>query len=201
MIARREGAVFDDYQAKVLSAIEFFTAGYTVTATRGHSDPVEQLRVIEKYARADGVLLKPFAADNVYDKVFDADEGEEIYLWQPAWSALLNLYHETRGEKGKKINPPLLAKCLRDYVNSAGVNQRGKLIAPSPHIAGGRSGTWPIDFSGNILLADGSRMTSLDIVADIMHEAQLSGVAIANITKEVGNNCVHIDLKKEAGNG
>lgn len=196
MIERKEGAEFDPYQEKVLESIEFFTTGYTIKATRGHSSPLDQLRIIEYYAQQDGVLLKPFVHDNLYDQVFDADENEKIYLWQHAWSALLNLYHITDGKKGKKINPPLLARCLRDYVNYAGVNQRGRAIPPSPHIAGGKNGTWPIDFSGKIKLADGSDMTSLDIVADILHEAQLSGVAISNITKEVGNNCVHIDLKK-----
>ena len=198
MITRKDDAVFDSYQEKILEAIEFFTTGYTIKATRGHSSPLDQLRIIEYYAQQDGVLLKPFERDNLYDRVFDQNENQEIYLWQPSWSALLNLYTITKGEKGKKINPPLAAICLREYVNSAGVDQRGKIINPSPHIAGGKSGAWPIDFSGKIKLADGSNMVSLDIVADIMHEAQLSGVAISNTTKEVGNNCVHIDLKKDA---
>jgi len=198
MIVRRDGAEFDTWQERVLEEIAFFTDGYTLTATRGHSSPLDQLRIIEQYARQHDVLLKPFVKDDLYTRVFDANENAEIYLWQHSWSALLNLYHITGGEKGKKINPPLAATCLRDYVNSAGVNQRGKTIVPSPHIAGGKNGAWPIDFSGNILLADGSKMTSLDIVADIMHEAQLSGVAISNITREPGNNCVHIDLKRAA---
>lgn len=197
MITRKEDAAFDSWQERILALIEPFSDGYTIKATRGHSSPMEQLRIIEFYAKRDGVLLKPFEHDNLYGRVFDRNENQEIYLWQPAWSALLNLYHITKGKKGKKINPPLAAICLRDYANSAGVNQRGKIIQPSPHIAGGKSGAWPIDFSGKILNSFGNELISLDIVADIMHEAQLSKVPITNITVEIGNNCVHIDLAKE----
>jgi len=196
MITRKEDAVFDSYQEKILEAIEFFSAGYTITATRGHSSPLEQLRIIEQYAIQDDVLLKPFKRDDVHTRIYDENEQQEIYLWQHAWSALLNLYTITKGEKGKLINPPLAAICLREYVRN-GVDMRGKIINPSPHISGGKSGAWPIDFSGKIKLSDGSKMTSLDIVADICHQAQLSGVAISNITKEIANNCVHIDLAKE----
>ena len=195
MITRKEDAVFDSYQEKILDAIEFFTTGYTITATRGHSSPLEQLRIVEFYARYDGVLLKPFVHDNLYDMA--EVDGKRVYLWQPTWSMLLHLYSKTNGEKGKLINPPLAAECLDDYWRG-GVNKKGMLINPSPHISGGRSGEWPIDFSGKIKLSDGSEMVSLDIVADICHQAQLSGVAISNITKEIANNCVHIDLAKEA---
>jgi hypothetical protein len=196
MIIRREGATFDEKQEKVLKDIEFFSVGYTLTATRGHSSPLEQLRIIEYYAKQDGVLLKPFVRDDLYSKAVVA--GNEVFLWQPTWSALLHLFHMSKGRKGKKINPPLAAECLDDYVGSAGVNMKGKIIYPSPHIAGGKSGMWPIDFSGRVTPTGGVELNSLDIVADVIHEAQLSGVPIKNITIEQGNNCVHVDLKEIA---
>lgn len=182
-IVRKEGAVFDEIQEELLDEIEFFSDGYTITASRGHSDPIDQLRLIERFAREDGVLLKPFARDILYNKT--VVDGEEIYLWVPTWRALLNLYHETLGKKGKLINPPLAAL------------YKGRLIQPSPHIVGGKSGIWPIDFSGRVKLRDGSKIQGLEIVIDILHQAQRSGVRISNVTKEVGNNCAHADFAKK----
>ena len=182
-IVRKEDAVFDEIQEELLDDIEFFSAGYTITATRGHSDPLEQLRLIERFAREDGVLLKSFVHDNLYDKI--VVDGEEVYAWVPTWRLLLDRYHATNGKQGKLINPPLAAL------------YKGRLIQPSPHIVGGKSGIWPIDFSGKVKLRDGSEIHGLDIVADILHQAQKSGVRISNITKETGNNCAHADFAKE----
>lgn len=196
MIIRKQGATFDEKQEKFLTDLEFFSVGYTITATRGHSSPLEQLRIIEYYAKQDGVLFKSFVRDDLYSTT--VVEGKTVFLWQSTWSALLGLFHTSKGRKGKKINPPLAAECLDDYVGSAGVNMKGKIIYPSPHIAGGKSGMWPIDFSGRVIPTGGIELISLDIVADVIHEAQLSGLPIKNITIEQGNNCVHVDLKEIA---
>ena len=182
-IVRKEGAVFDEIQEELLNDIEFFSDGYTITASRGHSAPLEQLRLIERFAREDGLLLKPFVHDNLYDK--QVIDGEEVYLWVPTWRALLDCYHATNGKKGKLINPPLAAL------------YKDRLIKPSPHIVGGVSGVYPIDFSGKVKLRDGSKIQGLDIVVDILHQAKRSGVRISNITKEVGNNCAHADFAKK----
>lgn len=103
--------------------------------TSGYRDSNDQLRVIRNYLKSKGLDKKyPNAMTcAVEDKL---SNGE--YVWQMAWSNLLNL--------GVIINPCMPAKCLMDYF-SKGVNKKGKLIGMTPHatkkafnIGGGANG-------------------------------------------------------------
>jgi len=55
------------------------------------------------------------------------DKANGLYVWQMAWSNLLNV--------GVIINPPYPAKVLMDYIRN-GVNRKGATINQTPHASG-----------------------------------------------------------------
>lgn len=83
----------------------------------------EQLDVIRKHLVVKGLAGKYESAMvcNVTDK-----DGEQ-YVWQKAWSNLLNI--------GVTISPPLAAMVLMDYAKDD-KNMNGKIMGGSPQIKG-----------------------------------------------------------------
>ena len=203
MIARTTHSPKLDYwQNAGLDSIEPYTEGYVVTVTRGHSLPIEQLNTIHKYAIANFDLAQfpEYEKGNLTDRT-TLEDGTEVYLWQRVWSELLRIFSATNGKKGAKINPPLAAVCLFDYIVN-NVNKKGQIISPSPHIGDVNESPKvkprPIDFSQKIVNeSTGEKTANIDLVASFMNEAKTNEVPIRNVTVEYANGCVHIDLMKE----
>lgn len=200
--------VLDYWQNWALDMVEPHTDGHSLVVTRGHSLPVDQLRTIERYGRSNGLLqsgrFPEFVRDDLASKI-DTSDGA-IYRWQRLWSELLRLYSETNGVHGAKINPPFAAVCLYNYVNVAGVNKKGMVIDPSPHIVdiavSPKDRPCPIDFSAKVDgVPDLALLVSIlkTAQADIQKQARRGyrGPQIRNITPEPANGCGHVDLTKE----
>lgn len=189
MIHILPGAKLDDKQKRVIYRIQEHTtaSAVTLTVTRGHSSPEEQLRKIESAALDNDCLFTEFAHDDLHAKVRVWRDGRELnaYAWQQTWSALLL--------KGYIINPPLTAVCLEHYIRASGEDMYMKSMDPSPHIKSD-----PIDFSGRIDRGMPTERVSLEQVTEILLKAKDSGAGIRYIKPEPKNVCVHIDLEKEA---
>jgi hypothetical protein len=177
MIKIKPNAVIDDYQQSVINDIEPHTIGHTLVVTRGHATPLSQLETIHDYAIMHNCLYPEFEAGNLYEKNIVIIDGlaKNVYLWQRTWSQLLNV--------GIIINPPVTAEVLSNYFKD-GVNKKGELILPSPHILSN-----PIDFSAKI---DG--IPNMKEVVSILTDAKTAGARIRVIKPEPKNGCVHIDL-------
>lgn len=134
------------------------------TVTSAVRTPEDQLRIIRKYLVSKGLDQK--YPEAMTAKITDRYEGQDEFVWQKAWSALLNI--------GVIINPPLAAVVLMDYVRG-GVNKKGQLIGMSPHTRG-----TAFDLSGT---------DSLRIVQGL----KLRG-AIKSYLIERENNCIHCDI-------
>src|SRR5574343_102586 len=200
MIVISPRAVLDDNQRKILDGIGKYTDNDTIYVTRGHSLPIDQLRHIEQYAIIHNCKFSEFEHDNLFDKVdiWINGENKNIYRWQQSWSMLLHLYWMTKGLRGALINPPFAEECLFDYFNN-GVNKKGQIINPSPHIKDLTcSRPCPIDFSqrinGQVVAGEmvGGK-ADIDRVAKIMDNARAGGVGIQDTVIERSNGCVHID--------
>jgi len=180
-ITIKPSANLDPYQLSVLKEIEPFSIGHEYKVSRGHDTPIGQLRTIKNFAVRNNLLFDEFEDDNVYDKVLISIDGlsKSIFTWQRTWSTLLS--------KGFIINPPVAAEALYDYVRN-GVNKKGQLILPSPHILSN-----PIDFSSRV---DG--IPNIAEVTIMLQHAKDGGAKIRYITPEVKNGCVHIDLSNIA---
>jgi len=189
MVTKKEGAVFDPYQESVISMIEDMFPNIGLTATRGHSTPIEQLHIIGGYTQ--GFHYPEFDAQDVHGESDVEYEGQMIRKpkWWRTWGEGLH--------RNIIANPPLAAIVPYDYFKD-GVNQKGMLKHASDHIKpvvlDFTKDTCPIDWSQKI---DGE--PDIERVATCMKQAKISGVPIANIKVEHGNGCVHIDLltKKE----
>jgi len=187
-------AILDDRQKRVIFAVQehTVTAGVTLTVTRGHSTPVEQLKTIERYARDMNCLFSEFVPGNVHDKTTVWRGGKELqaYCWQQTWSALLF--------RGVIINPPLAAVCLEHYVNASGVDMNGQIIYPSPHIKDVNDPQpCPIDFSARVDRGTKAERVDIKLVTEILTKAKAAGAGIRFIKPEPRNVCVHCDLEKD----
>lgn len=180
MITIRPTAVLDDKQKQVIYNIQPFTVGMDLEVTRGHSSPLEQLNTIEAFAVKNNCRFSEFKSGNLYDDVDIWIDGEKkrVYCWQQTWSMLLH--------KGVIVNPPIAAECLFEYINAAGINRKGELIPPSPHIMRD-----PIDFSARV-----NGTPNMAFVAKILNRAKASGAGIRFVKQEPKNGCVHIDLEQ-----
>lgn len=180
MIKIKPDAVIDDYQQSIINAIEPFTIGNTYVVSRGHASPESQLAIIKDFAIRYNCLYPEFEDGNLYDQniIIINSLAKTCFLWQRTWSKLLNI--------GIIINPPVVAEVLFTYIRN-GVDTKGKLINPSPHILSN-----PIDFSAKI---DG--IPSLKGVVSMLKRAQTAGVGIRFIKPEPVNGCIHIDLMEK----
>jgi hypothetical protein len=148
-----------------LCAIDKYWPERSEIVTSGVRVPADSLRIIRNYLMERGL-------DKVYPEAMTCDilemspNEKGIYVWQKAWSALLNT--------GLIINPPYPAVCLMDYFRD-GINKIGRTIGQSPHIRG-----TAFDLSG---------LDSLTIVKRLVEDKMISNFLI-----ERANNCIHIDL-------
>jgi len=150
----------------------FEEAKLKAIVTSGLRDANDQLRVIRQYLVLKGLDKKyPHAmAGNVDD--FANDE----YIWQMAWSNLLNI--------GVIINPPLKARCLMDYKNKNGVNLKGYEFRQTPHASGT---AFNIGGGGNGIS---------DELVVIEKAAKDKTIGIVSFLAERENNALHINCKK-----
>jgi hypothetical protein len=147
----------------VLCAIDKYWPPAGEKVTSGTRSPEDSLRIIRTYLKSkDLARLYPEA---LTCKI-DAKATTGWYVWQNAWSHLLN--------KGVIINPPLPAECLMDYMRD-GVNRKGRVIGQSPHIRG-----TAFDISGT---------DSLTIVKRLVEDKMIRGYLL-----ERENNCIHCDI-------
>lgn len=147
----------------VLCAIDKYWPPAGEKVTSGLRSPEDSLRIIRTYLKSkDLARLYPEA---ITCKI-DAKEPTGWYVWQKAWSHLLN--------KGVIINPPLPAECLMDYMRDD-VNRKGRVIGQSSHIRG-----TAFDISGT---------DSLTIVKRLVEDKMIRGYLL-----ERENNCIHCDI-------
>jgi hypothetical protein len=198
MIEIRATAVIDNHQRSIIDKIEPFILPENLicSVTRGHSSPQGQLDTIIKYATQWKITYPEFKVGQAINVQAFVDGYGSIYWWQRVWSGLLQMFSDSNGKKGAKINPPISAICIANYVVD-GVSKRGQVINPSPHIkALDDPKPCPIDFSGNIHDINDPKYvhTDLNQVVKYLTNAKNAGVGIRNITVEPANNCCHIDI-------
>lgn len=144
----------------------------------GLRDANAQLRIIRDFLVKHKLDKKYPAAltCNVNDKATIDFMGKStiVYVWQMAWSNLLNI--------GIIINPPIGAICLMDYINKSGENKKGKFIDASPHFKGGC-----FDIGGG---NDG-----IGPETEFMKKLIGKVKGLVGILPERGNNCLHCDCK------
>jgi hypothetical protein len=126
-------------------------------------DSADQLRIIRQY-------LRSYELDDNYPEAmvceFDDRFKDGFFVWQEAWSALLN--------RGVIINPPLPATVLMDYFRN-GVNKKGQEIGMSPHTRG-----TAFDLAG---------IDSLRIVQGLKLKGKIKSFLV-----ERANNAIHVDI-------
>lgn len=178
-----EGVVLTRAIEPVIVALDkyFKEANHVSYVSSGLRNPTEQLNTIRKYLRINGLDRKyPDAmACMIEEKMLF--EKQEVYKWQPGWSALLN--------KGVIINPPTRAKVLFDYFHPSDpkTNRKGRMINGSPHFKG-----TAFDIGGKL----GTDVTINDELP-IVAKAFKAGVpGMIGFLPEHSNNCIHIDCFK-----
>jgi hypothetical protein len=162
----------------------FEAANLKAVVTRGLTDAAGQLATIRQFLHIYGLdKVYPNAMTcKVTDTYFDEKIQKSIYVWQMAWSNLLN--------KKIIINPAFDAMCLMDYygTDGKGPNKKGKVINETPHKHGGS-----FDIGG----AGGEDKTIAD-------ELKVVNLAFSDPHRipdwifrlpERGNNCIHNDCK------
>lgn len=154
----------------------FEKEGKIAYVTSGKRDAITQLSIIRGYLAKTGT--DKFYPDAMSCKLEDKKqfEGKIVYVWQPAWSALLS--------KGIIINPPIAAEVLMDYMRD-GKNKKGQIIQPSPHFKG-----TAFDIGGSTDGIDGNVVSELNIIKKALAD-KLPG--LKGFLPERNNNCVHCD--------
>lgn len=152
----------------------FAAENYPVCIVSGLRTDEDQLRIIRDYLVKKGLDKK--YPEAMHCKATDQYtwNGQIVYTWQPAWSALLN--------SGIIINPPIGAICLMDYVNHAGENKKGKFIDASVHFKG-----TAFDIAG----ANDGIGPETAIIQKCLGKIK----GLVGYVSERGNNCLHCDCK------
>lgn len=157
---------------------------HKAVVTRGLVTPNQHLQTIRQYMRIHGFDKKyPSAMTCKLDEtVFDTKIQKSIYVWQMAWSELLN--------RGVIINPALPAICLMDYYgpDGKGVNRKGSWINQTPHV---RGGAFDIGGRGGL---DKTIKDELLIIREAFRDNE-KPVEWINYLPERKNNCIHNDCK------
>lgn len=167
----RPGVLLTEVIDPVIAALDPFFEGRHAYVTSGLRSKENQLEIIRQYAKLKGVA-KEFPS--ILTATLDGKtmfEGHAVFSWAPAWSRLL--------ERGVIINPPIAAAPLFDYVRS-GVNKKGIIIMPSPHMRG-----TAFDIGGG---SDGVEDERVILALAVGHVAGLNRVLV-----ERENNALHID--------
>lgn len=162
----KPGVILNDIQRNKLQALDVEFKGKPQTVTSGVRDAAAQIRIIRKYLVSNG-LNKTYPLAMVC--YIDEKDDQGNYLWQMAWSNLLNI--------GVIINPPRAAVVLMDYLTGGG-NKKGQTIKRSPHMRGDETACF--DLSG---------LSGLEIVKKLA-----AAQKIRNYVIERKNNCLHIDI-------
>lgn len=158
-----ENIILNEYLNSKLCAIDKYWPPNGERVTSAIRSPEDSLRIIRKYLKSkDLARVYPDAMTCA----MDAKLPNGQYVWQMAWSNLLNI--------GVIINPPLPAACLMDYFRN-GVNRKGIVIKQSPHTR-----ETAIDLSG---------IDSQTIVKRLVEDKMIRGYLL-----ERENNCIHMDV-------
>lgn len=160
----------------VIAALEscFEAEGLVAVVTSGLRTPEDQLIVIQNFLRMKRLDVNyPEAMSGKIDTRFTW-EGQEVYSWQPGWSALLN--------SGIIVNPPIAAICLLNYINAAGINRKGQSIPASNHIPG-----HAFDIGG------GKNGLNDEVAVVLKYKDKIPG--IVDYVIERNNNCLHLNCK------
>lgn len=194
MIDILPGAVLDDSQKRIIFRVQEHTIaeGVTLTVTRGHSTPLEQLKKIEREAKEEDCMFTEFRPGNLHDKtgIWRGGKEVQVYLWQQTWSMLLL--------RGVVINPPLAAVCLEHYIRPSGQDMYGEIMTASPHIKElDDPEPCPIDWSARVNRNTTIERIDPETVARILLAAKKAGAGIRYVKIEPYNVCVHTDTEKE----
>lgn len=157
----------------------FEAAGKVGHVTSGFRSALDQLHTIRGYLAKKGLDKTYPDAITCGLKDMKQWEGKTVYVWQPAWSALLNA--------GIIINPPLEAELLMDYIGKTGKNRKGDKFPPSSHGKG-----VCFDIGGGVDGIDGDTVSEQKIVQKALDD-KLPG--LRGIVLERNNNCVHCDCE------
>jgi hypothetical protein len=151
----------------------FKEADHHAKVTRVLSTPEDQIDIIRNFLKIHGLDKKYPSAMSCHI----ADKAGDKYVWQMAWSNLLNI--------GIIINPPLAAECLMDYIRD-GVNKKGRIINQTPHVR-----PFCFDIGGR----GGDNPTIVDELAILNLAMKNKLPGLINVLAEHGNNCCHCDVK------
>jgi hypothetical protein len=156
--------ILDERTNATLTAIDKYWPPNSEVVTSVIREPEDSLRIIRQFLRSEGLSNK--YPDAMTCGILDKIPGTNQYVWQMAWSNLLNI--------GIIINPPYEAVCLMDYFRN-GVNKKGHKIGQSPHVR-----KTAFDLSG---------LDSLTIVKRIVEDKLIRGYLV-----ERKQNCLHCDI-------
>jgi hypothetical protein len=191
--AYKNGGIFDAYQRCVIDTwISPLTGDDTLTATRGHSLPIDQLHTLAGLATDNGIAFAEFNPTDVYERVNIIYAGKtlEAYAWWQTWVECLY--------KRIVVNPPLAASVPFAF----GSHAANDIIQASPHIVllteDPHIHPCPVDWSQRINRGQANERVDLQHVADIISQAKANGAPINQIKIETVNGCVHMGLDKEA---
>lgn len=165
-ITLKKGVVLNQRMRDKLQEIDPDFEGTPQICTSGIREAADQIRIIRKYLVSKG-LNKTYPEAMVCG--IDDKEAAGNYVWQMAWSNLLNI--------GVIINPPRAAVVLMDYIRGGG-NKKGQTIQPSPHMRG--LDTACFDFSGLSGVAKAKKLKEAGKIRNYLPERE--------------NNCLHIDI-------
>ncbi len=153
----------------------FEKEGMSAVVTSGLRTAEDQMRIIRDYLTMKQMQVTyPEAMSGTVSEMFTW-QGQQVYRWQPGWSALLN--------SGIIINPPLKSVCLMNYINAAGVNRKGASFNPSNHIPGNA-----FDIGG------GKNGLNDEIALVLKYKSEIPG--LVDYVTERNQNCLHINCKK-----
>lgn len=168
----KENVVLSPSIEPVIIALDEYFGKHQLKAfvTSGYRDENSQLAVVRQYLVKKGLDKKYPKAMTC--KVTDK-ESDGTYVWQMAWSNLLNI--------GVIINPPFKAKCLMNYVRN-GVNRIGKEINQTPHASGK---------AFNVGGGSNGIMDELAVLEQAKKEGKIKG--LKGYLAERENNALHVD--------
>jgi len=171
----KDSVIMTEHIQPVIERLDKYFEAYNLTAwvTSGLRRPEDQLRIIRNE------LNRRQISGEYQDAFRDIGEkteyeGEEVFVWQLAWSRLLNL--------GFIVNPPYPAKVLMDYFRPGSQeNRKGKIIGDSPHTRG-----TAFDIGGG---KDGVVDEAI-----VMEQAKGNVKGLKGYLIERNNNAIHCDV-------
>ena len=177
----RQSVVLTPIIDPVIAALDSFfeAAGFGAEVTSGLRNAEDQLRIIRQYSlkhKVDEEFPEIRSCDVMDIGVYD---NHQVYLWQTAWSRLLNL--------GIIVNPPVQSTVLFDYFRD-GLNRKGALIQPSPHFKG-----TAFDIGGDVDGIEGKE-NELAVMQAALDSKQIPG--LKGILAERRQSCVHVDCRE-----